>query len=123
MPRNIILTGPRNIKGFSIQWRAHSLVHLRSLPREASIAVDGALFQEPQHHSPHVPADAAASCGLFLWHTGVMDLSAVPWLDFFGPLLVIQLMGLILFIITSSDAISGGRRRIHSPRPSATSQR
>ena len=35
----------------------------------------------------------------------------MPWLDFLGPLLVIGLMGLILFIITSSDAISGGRRQ------------
>ena len=49
--------------------------------------------------------------GLFLWHTGAMELTAVPWLDFVGPLLVIGLMGLILFIIASSDAISGGRRQ------------
>jgi hypothetical protein len=40
-----------------------------------------------------------------------MDLSAVPWLDFVGPLLVIVLMCLMLFIIASSDAISGGRRQ------------
>jgi hypothetical protein len=40
-----------------------------------------------------------------------MDLSAVPWVDSVGPLLVIGLMGFILFIIASSDAISGGRRQ------------
>jgi hypothetical protein len=40
-----------------------------------------------------------------------MDLPAVPWVDIVGPPLVIGLMGLMLFIIASSDAISGGRRQ------------
>jgi len=52
----------------------------------------------------------------FLCHTGAVEAAAmegfgIPWYDFLGPLCVIALMGLILYIIMSSESISQGRRQ------------
>ncbi len=43
-PRDIILTGALEHQGVQHSVIAHSLVHLRSLSREESIAVDGAVI-------------------------------------------------------------------------------
>jgi hypothetical protein len=44
-----------------------------------------------------------------------MEWFGIAWFDFIGPLLVIGLMGLILYIITSSEAISQGHRTHRFP--------
>jgi hypothetical protein len=40
-----------------------------------------------------------------------MEWFGIAWSDFLGPLFVIGLMGMILYFIMSSDAISQGRRQ------------
>jgi hypothetical protein len=44
-----------------------------------------------------------------------MEWFGIAWFDILGPLVVIGLMGMILYFIMSSEAISQGRR--HRPFP------